>query len=207
VWARLTNNDDSSLVIDRLCDQADPGTIAVACVYCDFHGQNGQPATGLFGVLLKQVVSALDPIPDQIQKAFKRSKGGVASRRLLLPDILDMLARSMSRLHRVFICIDGLDEFPAKHRPELWGSFQQIVRKCPNARLFLTGRLHIRDEVLKYFPRDARMLVISPQGNDIESYLRMRLSRDPELDAMDPKLETDILRIIPEAISGMCVPP
>ena len=193
-------------MIDRLCDQVYAGGIVVACVYCDFNAQNQQSATGLLGVLLKQVVSALEPIPDEIQRAFEISKGRVGGRRPLLPDIIDMLARSVSSLHRVFICIDALDEFPAKHRPELWGSIQQIVRKCPNTRVFLTGRLHIRDEVQKYFHEAAEMLGISPRGNDIESYLRMRLGRDPELDAMDEELEIDILRIIPEVISGMCVP-
>ena len=179
--------------------------MAVACVYCDFHGQEEQSATGLLGSLLKQVVNALEPVPDEVQRAFENSKGGVGGRRLLLPDIVEMLVRSLSRLRRAFICIDALDEFPAKQRPELWGSLQQVVRKCPAARLFLTGRLHVREEVLKYFPRTAEMLPISPSEHDIGSYLRMRLSRDPELDAMDERLEADILRIIPEVISGMYV--
>ena len=124
-------------MIDQLCGQKYVDNKAVACVYCDFTAQE-QSVTGLFGALLKQVVSALDPIPDQVQKAFESSKGEAGGRRLLLPDILKMLAKSLSLLPRVFICIDALDEFPAKHRPELWEYLQQIVLKCPNARLFLT---------------------------------------------------------------------
>jgi len=205
VCVRLNSSNNSSLVIDRMCHQADEGTMAVACVYCDFHAQNEQSATGLLGALLKQVVSALEPIPEEVQRAFEKSKGGVGGRRLLPPDILEMLAKSLLHLRRVFICIDALDEFPAKHRPELWESLQRIVRMCPNVRLFLTARLHIRGEVEKYFPGTAKMLPISPREHDIELYLRMRLSRDPELDAMDEGLEADILRIIPEAISGMYV--
>ena len=81
---RLTSNNNSSLVIDRLCDQVDAGDIVVACVYCDFYAQNQQSATGLLGVLLKQVVSALEPIPDNIQRAFEISKGRVGGRRPLL---------------------------------------------------------------------------------------------------------------------------
>ena len=192
-------------MIDRLCDQVDAGNMAVACVYCDFYGQSEQSATGLLGAVLKQVVSALGSIPDEVQKAFENSKGGVGGRRLLLPDILEMLVSSLSGLRRAFICIDALDEFPEKHRPELWGSLQQVVRKCPSARLFLTGRLHIRDEVWKYFPGNAELLPIGPSEHDIGSYLSMRLSRDPELDAMDEELETDIRRIIPKVISGMYV--
>ena len=201
----LNSNYNSSLVIDRLCSPADVRNTAVACVYCDFHAQNEQTATGLFGVLLKQVVSSLEPIPEEVQRAFENSKRSVGGRRLLLPEILEVLAKSLSRLRRVFICIDALDEFPEKHRPELRESLQQIVQKCPNTRLFLTGRIHIRDEVKQYSPRTAKMLPISPRGHDIGLYLEMRLSRDSERSRMDQELEADILRIIPEVVSGTYV--
>jgi len=192
-------------VIDRLCDQADVDNISVACVYCNFNTQDAQSATGLLGALLKQVVLALGPIPDQVQKAFEDSKRGVGGRRLLLPDILEMLTGSLSCLRRVFICIDALDEFPTKHRPELWESLQKIVSRCPNIRLFLTGRIHIRAEVQKYFPSTAEMLPIISRTHDIGLYLKMRLNRDSERDVMDEELEADILRIIPEVVSGTYV--
>ena len=193
-------------MIDQLCGQGSVNNIAVACVYCDFNAQK-QSATGLLGALLKQVVSALYPIPDELQNAFGGSKRGVGGRRLLLPDTLEMLFKSWSCSQRVFICIDALDEFPTKSRPELWESLQQIVLKCPNTRLFLTGRLHIRDEVQKYFPTTADMLPISSRTHDIRLYLEMKLKRDPELDAMDKELEADILRIIPEVVTGTYVFP
>ena len=201
----INSNYNSSLVIDRLCSPADVRNTAVACVYCDFHAQNEQTATGLLGVLLKQVVSSLEPISEEVQRAFENSKRSVGGRRLLLPEILEVLAKSLLRLRRVFICIDALDEFSEKHRPELWESLQQIMQKCPNTRLFLTGRIHIRDEVEQYFPRIAKMLSISPRGHDIGLYLRMRLSRDSEQSRMDKELEADILRIIPEVVSGTYV--
>ena len=205
VRARLNGSNNSSLVVDKLCDQGDAGNMAVACAYCDFHSQNEQSATGLLEAVLKQVVSALEPIPDKVQRAFENSKGGVGSRRPLLPGVLEMLVESLSCLPRAFICIDALDEFPAKHLPALWESLQKIVGKCPNTRLFLTGRLHIHDEVQKYFPGIAEVLPISPREHDIRLYLKMRLSRDSGLDAIDKELEADILRIIPEVTSGTYV--
>ena len=204
MWARLNRGNNSSLVIDELRGQEDVDEMAVVYVYRDFGAQDEQSATGLLGALLKQAVGALESIPDQVQKAFRGSKK-VGGSRLLLPDILAILVKSLSCLPRVFICIDALDEFPEKRRPELWESLQQIMQKCPAARLFLTGRPHIRDEVNKYFPGTAEMLPVSPDQDDIKSYLSIRLRRDPEFDAMDEELEADILRIIPEVISGMYV--
>ena len=164
-------------MIDTLCDQAGVNNIAVACVYCEFNAQDAQSATGLLGALLKQVVLALEFIPDRVQKAFEGSKRGVGGRRLLLPDILEILSNSLSLLRRVFICIDALDEFPANRRPELWESLQKTLLKCPNTRLFLTGRLHIRAEVQKYFPSTAEMLPISSKTHDIGLYVKMKIGR------------------------------
>ena len=49
------------------------------------------------------------------------------------------------------------------------------------------------------------MLPIGSSAHDIRLYVRMRLNRDPELDAMDKELEADILRTIPKVISGTYV--
>jgi len=118
-------------------------------------------------VLLKQVVSALEPIPEELQRAFEKSNRGLGDRRLVRSHPIELLAKSLSRLHRVFICVDALDEFPAKHRPELWESLQKVVLKCLNTRLFITGRFHIRDGVRKHLPSTARILPINSRTHDM----------------------------------------
>jgi len=198
---RLNCINTSSLVIDTLCDSFDLGNVAVACIYCDFHAHKEQSATGVLAALLRQLVAAVEPIPEAIKEAFDRAKREVDGRPLRLSEILAMLVKSLSSLRRAFFCIDALDEFPTKHRPELWDSLQQIIQQCPNIRLFITGRPHIREEIKKYFPGHPDLPAIKPTEQDIQVYLAMRLKRDPEPDAMDTKLEADILRIIPDKIS------
>ena len=174
----------------------------MACIYCDFHEHKSQSAAGVLGALLKQLVAGVEPIPKEIKEAFGRAKGKVDGRALRLPEIHTMLTKSVSSLRRGFICIDALDEFPTKYRPEIWESLQNIVRECPNVRLFITGRPHIREEVKKYFPGYPDLSSIKPTEEDIRGYVAMRLRGDLESDAMDPELEADILQIIPEKISG-----
>ena len=194
-------------MIDKLCDGIGRDNMAVACVYCDFHAHKEQSATSVLAALLKQIVAGVEPIPEEIQAAFDRAKREVDGRALRLPEIRAMLVKSVSCLLRGFICIDALDEFPTKHRPELWDSLQRIIRECPNIRLFITGRPHIREEVKKYFPGCPDQPPVKPTEEDIREYLIMRLNNDSELDAMDTRLEADILRIIPEKISGASVKP
>jgi len=174
----------------------------VACFYSDFQGHKSQSATGVLAALLKQLVAGAEPIPKEVKQAFERARGKVDGRALRLPEIYTMLIKSISSLRRGFICIDALDEFPTKHRPELWDSLQYLVRECPNIRLFITGRPHIRQEVKKYFPGFPDLSSIKPTVEDIREYVMMRLRKDLESDAMDPELEADILTIVPGKISG-----
>ena len=181
--------------------------MVVACFYCDFHAHKGQSATGVLAALLKQLVAGIEPIPKEIKQAFDQAKRNVDGRTLRLSEIHAMLVKSVSSLQRGFICIDALDEFPTKHRPELWGSLQRIIQECPNIRLFVTGRPHIREEVKNYFPGFPDLTRIKPTKEDIREYLIMRLKKDSDPDAMDRELAADIVRIIPERLPGAYVEP
>ncbi|RPA97038.1 hypothetical protein L873DRAFT_1653160, partial [Choiromyces venosus 120613-1] len=133
----------SSLVVDTLCNQFSGKDVGVACLYCDFHVQEEQVTTSMIGGILKQLVAALDEIPE-ISNAFQKSKGSIGGRELRLPDILKLLAKILASFRRTFICIDGLDEYAIERRPELLRSLQQVLRDSPTTRLFLAGRPHLK---------------------------------------------------------------
>jgi len=195
----------SSLVIDTLCDSIIGNDVALACVYCDFHAYEEQSTTSVLAALLKQLIAGVEPIPEEITAAFERAKRGVDGRAPRLREIRGMLIKSVSSLRSGFICFDALDEFPTKHRAELWDSLQHIVRECPNTRLFITGRPHMRDEIRRFFPEYPDLSPIKPTKEDIRGFLTMRLKKDLDLDAMDAELEADILRIIPGKVAGSYV--
>ena len=199
----LTSPNDSSLVIDRLCDQAQGQNVGVACFYFDFAAQKEQPSTSMLGALLKQVVSGLGEVPGEIAKAYEDQKRVIGGRRPELSDILKMLqATSSEKL--TFICIDALDECAADHRVRVLDSLR-ILQKSPGTRIFVTGRPHIQDEIGRRISGKVMTIRIAPKRGDVIGYLRARLSEDTNPDAMDSSLEADILKKIPEDISEMCV--
>ena len=153
----------------------------------------------MLGAMLKQLVSR-GGIPEHIREAFRKAKGKFGGQSLLLPDMVDILKKTITSLPRVFICIDALDESPPKHRRELLESLREIIRVSSSTRVFLTGRPHIDDEIVKYFSEAIR-IPLSPTHGDIKSYLEVRLSGDTDPNAMDGKLRADIMRIILEKIS------
>ena len=188
---------NSSLVIDNLCEDKD---VAVVGLYCDFLAQQEQSTANILGAMLKQLASR-GGIPRHIREAFRRAKKEFGGRGLLLPDMVEIVMKTITSLPQLFICIDALDESPSKYRRELLESVQEIVRVSTNTRVFLTGRPHIDSEIVKCFS-EAFRIPLSPTHGDIISYLEMRLKGDINLYAMDGKLRADIMKIIPEKISG-----
>jgi len=188
-------------VIDSLCDRAAEDSIAVAGLYCDYLSQQEQTTTNIMGAILKQLVGR-GGTPNYVRDAFQKSKAEFGGRGPLLADIMGMLRAAIASLPRVFICLDALDECLPKYLPELLSSLRGIVRESSRTRLFLTGRPHVREDVLRYFSR-AIMIPISPNTDDIWNYVEMRLDRDAEPEAMDADLRADIVRTILKNVSDM----
>ena len=193
----------SSMVIDSLCDQAKEEDIAVTGLYYDFFAQQEQTITNVMGAILRQLVGRGE-IPKDIHEAFQEGKKEFGGRGLRLADLMGMLKTATTSPRQVFICIDALDECLPKHLPELLKSLRDIVRDSPTTRIFLTGRPHVREDIQKYFTT-AVVMLISPNTDDIRSYLEMRLDEDANPEAMSDDLRANIMRILLDKVSDTYV--
>ena len=193
-WIQLTAGNTSSLVTDRLCDQAVSKEIAVAGLYYDFLAQQEQTITNMMGAILKQLVGRGD-IPIDLREAFHKGKKEFGGRGPLFADLEQVLRRTIASIPQVFICIDALDECMVKNLPELLASLRDIVQECPKTRLFLTGRPHVKEAIRKYFTK-AAVIPISPSTEDVRDYLDMRLNMDDDPEAMSDNLRGEIVKII-----------
>jgi len=197
----LTNCNVSSLVIDKLCDQARGQNATVACFYFDFAARKEHSPTNILGALLKQLVWGLDAIPKEISLAYEDQKNAIGGRGPQLADIVKMLYAAASE-KPTFICIDALDECVAGYRAKLLDSLNEILQRSPGTRVFVTGRPHVGAEVGKRLPGRAAIRV-TPRRDDIISYIHSKLDEDATPDAMDNNLKADILKRIPEDISEL----
>ena len=198
----LRSGEFSSLVIDRLCDWATGRNAAVACFYFDFAAQKEQSPTNILSSLMKQVVSGLENIPTKITQAFRDQEKVIGGRKLGLGEIVGMF-QDISSSRPTFICIDALDECLAEHRGKLLDSLAQVLHKSPTTRIFVAGRLHIREEVEKHLAGRVVAVSVTPTKDDITQFLRAKLREDTIPDAMDKGLEEDIINTIPETVSEM----
>ena len=200
----LTSSDDSSLVVDRLCDQTSGQSTPVSCFYLDFVARKEQSATNVLGSMLRQMVGGMERIPEEIWRAFQQQKTTIGGRRPQLVNIVKML-QSITSSRRTFMCLDALDECAGMERFRLLDALKEIVEQSPETRIFLTGRPHIRAEIEGRLAGQATSVSVRSARGDITRYLRFRLRHDEAPDAMDEGLKAEILEKIPENGSEMYV--
>jgi len=135
-------------------------------------------------------------------QSFSGPKEVISGQGLALSKIVEF-SQDISSSRCTFICMDALDEYPAGQRVGLLDSLNQILQKSPGARIFLTGRPHMRGEVERHLGGRAVTRSITPTENDIMIFLRAKLKADTMPDAMDESLEEEIIRNIPETVSEM----
>ena len=193
----LTGWINSSLVIDKLCNEAEEGDTAVMCFYFDFAAQNEQSPANMLGSLLSQLVSGLDEIPESVVRGFQRRRKGIGGRGLQVSAILKMF-QAVTATKRIYICVDALDECVSEHRMVVLESLRQILQGSPSIRLFMTGRPQVRCEVEKRLDGAVTSISIQPTEDGVVRYLRDKLGKDTTPEAMSSTLEDEIIRSIPE---------
>ena len=158
----------------------------------------------MLGSLLNQMISGMERVPEEISRALHEQKRVVSGRKPQLADIVNMLKLITPSLP-TFMVIDALDECTAVQRFRLFDSVKEILEKSPGARIFVTGRPHIRSEIETRLAGRVTSVSVGPTRDDIIGFLRARLDEDETPDAMDSSLEAEILEKIPGSVSEMWV--
>ncbi|RPA95947.1 hypothetical protein L873DRAFT_1696147, partial [Choiromyces venosus 120613-1] len=185
-----------SLVIDTLCDNTALSNVGIACLYCDYRGQEEQVTVNMIGSLLRQFVAGQPEIPEELIQAFQAAKSHLGGRALSLDKILEIFPQVLASFDKTFICIDALDEFLVEHRAEFLRCLKQVIEESPNTRLFLTGRPYIQAELDKHLTKSASIITVQPSQDDVTRFLIKKLENDPEPEAMDDCLRSEIMERI-----------
>ena len=188
----LISCNDSSLVIDKLCDEAAEGDSTVACFYFDCAARNEQSPVNMLGSLLRQLVSREGKIPEAIAREFGKEKRVIGGRGLQISGILKML-QTIVATRRAFICIDALDECVPESRMVILESLSHILQGSQNTRIFMTGRPHVRSGVEKGLGGAATFLLIQATEDGVLRFLREKLRKDAAPAIMSSTLEVDVM--------------
>ena len=196
----LTGCHLSSLVIDKLCDEAMERNTAITCFYFDYAARKEHSPINMLGSLLRQLANRFEQIPDAIVQEFQDQKKLIGGRGLQISGIVKMF-QTIATTMRTLICLDAFDECAPEHWVVVLDSLGQILQGSPSARVFMTGRPHVRNEIERRFGGAAIFISIKPTEGDVLGYLRERLKKDTMPGVMNSKLEVEILKTIPEKSS------
>ena len=198
----LTGNKISSLVIDTLRKQIGEKNIAVIFLYCDYQVQKDQSAVNMIGSLIRQAALREPTIPNEIKRAFEKSKreGGDG---LQLPDMVKLFVKVAGHTEVVYLCVDAVDEVLPQHRFEFFYALRRIIQDAPNVRLFLTGRPYICAEIDKHLTKKACAIHILADQGDITRYLSQKMDDDKDPGLMTEDLKKNIMTTMVEKASEM----
>ena len=205
IWLIIADNqgillligcDDSSLVIDKLCDEALSRDSTVVCFYFDFAARNEQSPANILGSLLRQLVSGEGEIPETITRDFRNDKRAIGGRGLQVSGIVKIF-QSITATRRTFICVDALDECVPEYRMVVLEALGQILQGSRNTRLFMTGRPNVRSEVERELGGAATFILIRATEDGVVRFLREKLRNDTIPNNMSSPLEGDIIKSIP----------
>lgn len=162
----------SSLAVERLAAKIIGQPIGLAYLYCDYRDQKGQTAVELIGSLVKQLMLQLDHVPPKVMDMYQFKKKNRT--KLELHEATKMLNETVLSFEKCFICIDGLDESGC--RRALYKTLLEDLVSKGTVRLLLTGRPHIKHEIL---PNNAvAPLEVVANLDDIKDFLRHRIEED-----------------------------
>ena len=160
--------------MDTLYDQTMGQNAGVTCFYFDFAARKEQSATNVLGSLLKQMVGGAGRMAEEIRQTLREQKEAPGGRRPQLVHIVKML-QLVTSSQRTYICINALDECKDVERFRLFDSLKEIFERSPCARVFVTARPHILDEIEKRLAGRVASISVGPTRDDILGYLRARL--------------------------------
>lgn len=192
----------TSVVVENLHTQfQNQSHIGVAYLYCNFRQQDKQNAKDLLASLLKQLARALSSLPDSVK--FLHNEHKINQTRPTFQELLRTLHSVAAIYSRVFIVVDGLDEYQASGgclsaflseifslQARVGVSFFATSRPIPNIEEKFKGCL-------------VREILASEE--DIRRYVDGHMSQLPNFVLMRPDLQEEIKTEITRAVEGMYV--
>jgi Cdc6-like AAA superfamily ATPase len=186
----------TSIVINHLIDRfsTDP-SIRIVYLYCNFKQQ--VKADDLLASLLKQLSQERSSLPDTVKALYEchKSKGT----RPLCDEISRALRSVAAMYSRVFIVIDGLDEYQANVRSKVLSEVFNL-RDEFRANLFATSRFI--PEIGDKFD-GSTLLEIRATEHDMRRYLDSHIAELTSSVDLSSELQEEITTGIIKAVDGM----
>lgn len=164
-------------------------------LYCDYQRTKGYSATALVGAIVRQLLTQLDELPDDIVKLVRHAHIKMRRSSARMDEIIQVLRHLKGTVQRLFVCVDALDEY--KEADKLVAA----CKRFPLETSFLfIGRPCILQTVKQAFPSVIDR-VMEPQYDDVNAVVSAHIEAAKE---HQPELMPDwLMREIRAEISTL----
>jgi hypothetical protein len=173
--------------------------IGLAYIYCDYRDQVQQTAGNIIGAIAGQLLRQLPNLPEEIETMRKKSCNKQEAPKLVQKT--EALSIICNLFHRVFICLDALDECE-----EIPGLLICLRNASSVVHIFSTGRKHIQLTIESYFG-PTPTIHIAAKESDVQVLVKERIYKDRMKDPslMNDELEKHITKKVSASSKGMYV--
>ena len=189
----------SSLVIDRLRDDHDGKTNAIAFVYFDYRDRGSLSLENIVASLLRQVASQKSVLPVSLVTLY--TKFIEQNRKPGIQDLELTLLHVSQDFNQVFIAIDALDECDEEMRRKHFLPFLAALQKAPRIRLFITSRPYPEDigKALGAAPQ----VTVEASDADLRKYLQKRIEESGSAENIDEEFRRYLIDTVAKGAQKM----
>jgi hypothetical protein len=191
----------SASVIDHILMGKRDSDVFVAFYFPRFDDQLSLMAETAIKSIVRQV---LEPRNLSKETEVRLKKVDLSSG---LDELLELLRIKIAQLKRLYIIIDGLDEFQKPERDDLFKALSSLASYGSNLRLFLASRESLSAELRKIFPSLEHISMgCQLAQSDIELYIEGIIQeklKNQDLTVGDPGLVAEIKEALVKGADGM----
>ncbi|VUC35512.1 unnamed protein product [Clonostachys rosea] len=193
----------TSIVIDDILRiyREDP-TLGVAFIFCNFQRNEQQTTDMLLCSLLKQLVAVLPNSPRQLNELYQTHRK--LRTRPSVQELSTLIQVTLAAFSRAFFVVDALDE--CRNSDASRDRFLNVIfglQASTGVNIFLTSR--IIPDIEKDLSENRRVskLEIAAEEDDIQKYIRGRISEMPQFIISNPTLRDEVIMGISSSVKGM----
>ena len=194
----------TSIVVDNLYDlYRNDRSVGICYVYCNFRRKNEQTLDNLTANILRQLAKGQSIFPEDIKNLYHQHKE--RRTRPSIDELYRTLHSTITRLFRVFVIIDALDECQVSNdcRSRFTSKLLNLHTKL-GVNVLITSRFI--PDIIESF-KDAVSLEIRASSEDISRYLTNSLTDLPRFVSTNVELQEEIKESITKCVDGMLVNP
>lgn len=177
------------------------GDNLVAIFYCDFRRKETQDLVNMIGSLVSQLCFQSGIFPIELEEAFQQVHNTVGHQKPTLQLLRQILENFVQRSH-VVILIDALDE--CLQRQEAVDFISGLQRTKSSPSILITSRDDVEMQAGLYMFTHMRIEGhLAEVNQDVESYIKHRLSSERRLQWLNDSVKDDIASLLIEKSAGM----